>query len=175
MRKANLVCGFLLLTLLAFPGCSGSGEKYLTPDQIAMQQSNDIMAAIMKNDKGAFKEFLCSGLQEEHPDLDREIEELFAFVDGDIVSFDVDNPAARGGATTEEGWVRQDIATKIKNIQTSSGKSYDIYYRFNTIYEGHPEQLGIIYFVIYISGAKHDPVTGYPPGESYLIEFKKRL
>lgn len=38
-----------------------------------MQQSNEIMAAIMNNDKEAFKEFLCSDLQEEHPDLEREI------------------------------------------------------------------------------------------------------
>ncbi len=175
MLKTNLIFVLFLWMVLSCLRFSGSGEKFVPPKEIAQQKSDSIMTAFMNHDKEAFKELLCPGLQEEHPDLDREMEELFAFVEGDIISYDLDYPTARGGSTTELGWVKQFITTKIIDIQTSSGKSYNIHYTFNTIYKGHPEQLGITYICIYKSDAPHDPVTGYPPGESYLIEFKGRL
>lgn len=176
MIKANPFCGILLWILLAFSGCSGSGGKFVTPEEIAQQKSDSIMTAFMNHDKEAFKELLCPGLKEEHSDLDREIEELFAFVNGDIISYDESYIVSSGGTMEEMlGWVEKFISSRIRNIQTSSGKSYGIYYMLNTIYDEHPEQLGITYICIYKSDAPHDPVTGYPPGESYLIEFKGRL
>lgn len=163
---------FILFILMSFAGCSGSGEEYLTPDEIAMQQSNDIMAALANNDKAVFKEFLCSGLQEEHSNLDSEIDGLFNFIDGDIISYDVDFPAARGGYIDDlEGWVEEKITTRILDIKTSNGESYEIYYSFYTKYKEHPEKLGITFFHIKKSDATYDTETGYSPDESYIIEY----
>ncbi len=176
MLKTNLIFVLFLWMVLSCLRFSGSGEKFVPPEEIARQKSDDIMAAFMNHDKEAFKEFLCPGLKEEHPDLDREMEELFAFVGGDIISYDESYIVSSGGTTKGMlGWVEKYTSSRIENIQTSNGKSYGIYYMLYTIYDEHPEQLGITHICIYTSDAPYDPVTGYPPGESYLIEFKGRL
>lgn len=160
---------------MSFSGCSASDGEYLTPKEIATQQSNDIMTSLVNNDKAAFKEFLCSGLQEEHSNLDSEIDGLFDFVDGDIISYDEDFPAARGGFIDDlEGWVKEEITTRILDIKTSNGESYEINYSFYTKYKDHPEKLGITFFRIRTSDAEYDLETGFPPDAIYTIEYKDR-
>lgn len=162
----------IFLILLAFAGCSGSDEEYISTGEFSIQQSNDIMAALQSDDTETFKSYLCPKLHDTHPDLDDEIREFFDFIDGDIISYDEPRPAPGGGHSTSKGCVEKYFSTNIKNIKTSSGMTYNIQYYYHIIYHEHPELLGIEDIDITTSDAEYDQKTGYPPDKWRFIELE---
>ena len=62
-------------------------KEYDSPHLVAKQQSEDILECILNEDVEGLKSLFCPKFQNTH-NLDDEIEELFRFISGEIISYD---------------------------------------------------------------------------------------
>ena len=81
----------VLLIMIGLTGCSFAdkdaeiNEKYQSPKEYATEQSEYIMECIINKNKEGLKSVFSKHIAETH-DLDKEIDEFFEFIDGEIVS-----------------------------------------------------------------------------------------
>ena len=171
--KKKIFWGFLIfLIFLSFSGCVRPSGDYLTPEQIQAQIANKLMEAIVIEDLPAVKSLLCPGFQDTHPELEKELQDIFDFIDGDIVSYDEPQFLGySGGSTTpKDGWVEKDALPKIKNVKTSSGKTYEIGFGYYFVNKEHPELLGVSYINVILDEDEKNPLPEDGPIIQYWID-----
>ena len=140
MKTRMITWGLLIcLICLSFSGCVWKRDHSLTPNQIAEQVGNDLMEAIIDKDISAVEALLCPEFQDSHPELDKEIHDMFYLIDGDIVSYDESIYAISGGTTAEGEYVERYVEPGIRNIRTSTGKTYSIYFVYYIVNNDYPQ------------------------------------
>ena len=92
----------------------------------------------------------CDAVSEKH-DLESEIEyAMDTFIDGNFVNEGEWRGMFEAGSSVRDGkLVRSDIFPQIDDLETDSGKKYDIVFRAYTVYEEKPDYVGIIYIEIF--------------------------
>ena len=145
-RRRNGLKGLviLLLAVIMLTGCSYIEKKsnYQPPLEIATEQSEYIMECVVNKDKEGLKSIFSKHVAETH-DLDKEIDEFFEFIDGDIISYD-EPEGNEGGYTRRDGeYTEKELTGVIRNIQTDKGKIYSIGYRSYYIYKSNEDYVGI--------------------------------
>ena len=134
----------MLLIVLTLTGCSfmDGEEEYQTPKEYATEQAEYIMECIVNQDKEGLKSVFSKYISETH-DLDKEIDEFFEFIDGEIVSYD--EPVGReGGASLAYGEYREkELYGHTENIITDTGKKYHVSFMMYQIYETNPDYVGV--------------------------------
>ena len=138
----------ILLAVLVLTGCSVTNktdekkEEYQSPKEYATEQSEYIMECIVNKDKQGLKSVFSEHISETH-DLDKEIDEFFEFIDGEIVSYD-EPEGYEGGYTMEYGkYKEKELYGEIDNIKTDKGKTYSIGYQSYYIYISNESREGI--------------------------------
>ena len=109
----------MLLIVLTLTGCSfmDGEEEYQSPMEYATEQSEYIMECIVNKDKEGLKSVFSKHIAQTH-DLDKEIDEFFAFIDGEIVSYD-EPEGYEGGYTMKDGeYTEKELGGRIRNIRT---------------------------------------------------------
>ena len=167
---------FIIMVFVAILlyGCNGNGDgeamdlnAYLSGSQD--QQGENLMKIVTKALDEKDPELLKSVFSEETkvscPELDRQIEELFAYYEGPTVSFEGNTPYASGQTSLD--WTKDgnlvggqgywDIQGEYQ-IQTQSEK-YWVTFAFYSKYESAPEKNGIYCFEI-ITDALRLPAFG---------------
>ena len=148
----------MFFTLVLFQGCSSNSE-YITPEQIARNQSEIIINCVKNKDINSLKEILCEKLKSED-NIDTQIQELFDFIDGNIISHDEPIGRVGGGETTPKGTILQKTYGKIQNIVTDTEKHYSIQFSACVINKGNEDYIGVSSITI-LDKDKYDPETGY--------------
>ena len=163
----------ILLAVLVMTGCSVANktdkkkEEYQSPIEYATEQSEYIMECIVNKDKERLKSVFSKHISETH-DLDKEIDEFFEFIDGEIVSYD-EPEGYEGGYTMEYGkYKEKELQGKIKNIKTNKDEKYRIRIHIYQIHENDKDKVG----VDYISVLDENSWIGegaYRTAEKYII------
>ncbi len=92
----------------------------------------------------------CDAVSESH-DIESEIEyAMKTFIDGNFVNEGEWRGMFESGSSVRDGkLVRSDIFPQIDDLETNSGKKYDIVFRAYTVYEEKPDYVGIMYIEIF--------------------------
>ena len=105
------------------------------------------MECIVNKDKEGLKSVFSKYISETH-DLDKEIDEFFAFIDGEIVSYD-EPEGNEGGYTRRDGEYTEKVLNGyIRKIETDSMKHYEIISNSYYIYKDNEECEGVFYLSI---------------------------
>ena len=141
--------GFILLAGLVLMGCNYiyRNKDYQTPKEYATEQSEYIMECVVNKDKEGLKSVFSKHIAETH-DLDKEIDEFFEFIDGEIVSYD--EPVGReGGAYMEYGeYIEKELNGSVVNIKTNNKRNYEILFDSYYIYKRNKDYEGVFYLAI---------------------------
>ena len=139
---------FILLVMVVLTGCSlinkdeDEKEEYQSPTEYAIEQSEYIMECVVNKDKEGLKSVFSKYIAETH-DLDKEIDEFFEFIDGEIVSYDAPD-GHEGGYTMEDGGYKvKELYGEIDEIKTDKGRRYSIGYQLYYIYITNEKREGI--------------------------------
>jgi len=122
---------FILLVMVVLTGCSlinkdeDEKEEYQSPMEYSTEQSEYIMECIVNKDKEGLKSVFSKQVSKTH-DLDKEIDEFFQFIDGEIVSYDEPEGSMGGGRKKDGEYVERTTGGQIENIKTDEGKTYEI-------------------------------------------------
>ena len=141
--------GVVLLVSLMLMGCSlkNKDEDYQPPLEIATEQSEYIMECVVNKDKEGLKSVFSKHIAETH-DLDKEIDEFFKFIDGEIISYDAPE-GNEGGYTRKDGEYTEKVLNGyIRKIETDNKKHYEIISNSYYIYKNNKEYEGVFYLSI---------------------------
>ena len=138
----------ILLIMVAFTGCSfinkdtEKNEDYQSPKEYATEQSEYIMECIVNKDKEGLKSVFSKHIAETH-NLDKEIDEFFEFIDGEIISYD-EPEGYEGGYRMRYGEYTEKVLTgEINNILTKNGANYSVGMRMYSIYKENRDHEGV--------------------------------
>ncbi len=111
-------------------------SEYITPSQKAENDLEKILKSINEHDSESIKVLLSETVRDSI-DVDSEINQMFEFFDGDIVSYD--NPFGSATGSSE----KKDAGAKVQSLKTDKGTEYYIAIKEWYSYDEHPEQVGI--------------------------------
>ena len=167
MKTSKILAVLLALVMIFLTGCFNSSEEYYTPSEIARQQGQDIIHHIQNKDAEALKTMFCEKIKTRES-IDSEIEELFNFIDGDIISYDEPDGSLQSKNTTPKGVKKLGLDGDISNIKTSTGKTYIITFYSYLVNVEEEEKVGVVGISI-LDKDTYDPETGYPDnGKCYI-------
>jgi hypothetical protein len=127
------ICIFLITCLSFLSACFDSGDGILSVRSKAKEyfktQSNALIQAVCNRDTATIKGLFCP-MSQQLADIDKQIEDCLAFIDGNIVSYNIkDNFKDSEGYTNHYGTVTQYYSYgEIDKIVTDTGKTYEITY-----------------------------------------------
>ncbi|MBQ8841455.1 MAG: DUF5104 domain-containing protein [Ruminiclostridium sp.] len=103
--------------------------------------AGEIFDCFKEEDSERLKGFFSQYIEGKY-DLDAQIKEAFALIDGEIISSD--NPTGMpSDSAVEDGiWVRRELSCDIKNINTDSGKTYRIKINYLDLEKKNPDKVG---------------------------------
>lgn len=128
----------IILVLRFFP------NQEPMPKEIYEKQASNVMDAFVKRDTDSLRETFLAAEQTEL--LDREIAEAFAYIEGDIVSYERLESESHGGGSNE-AYIYDNYEGGYSPVITSTGKQYSIdIYSF--IVWGEEEQSGVDSIVV---------------------------
>ena len=155
----------LFLAVLMLTGCSyiDGDEDYQPPLEIATEQSKYIMECIVNKDKEGLKSVFSKHIAQTH-DLDKEIDEFFEFIDGEIVSHGEPEGYEGGYKMRDGGYTEKVLTGKISNIQTNKGDDYSVRIRMYSIYKENSDHVGVSIINIVNEG---DTIEQCAIGSSY--------
>ena len=158
-KKIVSVCLVVILVILS--GCINENKDYKTPDQIIKEMSENLVKFVMNEDTEGINALLCPRFKDTNRDIDSQIQGMFDFIEGDIVSYDEPTGAGCGGrSTAEEGWVEKLTMPNINNIKTTSNKTYQITYVYNFINKEEPDLVVIETINVILVGDETGKLTG---------------
>lgn len=135
--------GIFCVFLAACGGCSSNSKKeYLSPSYQARANLEIIIQAINDQDSETIKGLLSGYFIDHCTDVDLKLDEMIAFIDGEIISYDKPFGAACGG------FEKKDSSAKIKCFTTDQGTEYYIGIKEWYRYDEQPEQVGIYHITV---------------------------
>ena len=124
-------------------GNKGTEEKeYETPLMMSRRQGEEIIEYVVNKDKEGLKSVFSKHISETH-NLDKEIDEFFEFIDGEIVSYDTPEGSMGGGRKRDGEYVERTTGGQIENIITSTGNKYMISFMTYYICEENKDKEGV--------------------------------
>ena len=115
--KKVFICILISLTLL-FVSCGNTDNK--DPNKEAIQTGEDIIKCIKSQNANEIKDMFCSYVLSYKKNIEKEIESAFAFIDGEIVSYDEPFPMTVGSQKAKS------YGARIDNVKTDKGTTYTI-------------------------------------------------
>ena len=123
------------------------GESSLDEGKrIAKEVGQNVLTAIQNEDVDALAGLFCQYTVDEYGDnLKPEIQNLFDYFDGEIISYDeIETRSGPAKTTAEDGPVIFSYCAIIGNVITDKGTNYSISCKGYTIYKDHPELVGFV-------------------------------
>ena len=162
--KRAILCLLISIVLIWCVGCMSPSEMKKVGDGSAIQCAKDVVELInAKDTEGLIA--LFSETARKNDELGSQINEMYDYLGGEIVSYDEYIPVM-GGETIKDGRVAvQTYSPTIKNAKTQSGVSYQIYISFMEINLDAPQQEGIEFIRI----SKLDPNGEMIDGDEFIV------
>lgn len=135
--KNRILCILMTLTVACFSGCSflhKEKEPEITNAELVLQY-------IQEKNTDAIYDMLCEKLQKT-PNIKEQIEQTFDFIDGEIISYDVDHPTSITAKWAEDK-AKITMGNSCNPIETSSGKVYQLVVMYYDQNDFETELVGI--------------------------------
>lgn len=123
------------------------GESSLDEGKrIAKEVGQNVLTAIQNEDVDALADMFCQYTVDEYgDDLKPEIQNLYDYIDGEIVSHDeIETRSNAAKMTAEDGPVIFSYHAIIENVITDKGNKYKIGCTGYSVYKNHPELVGFV-------------------------------
>ena len=131
------------IIVLNLSSCDFVDGDNKTIDEQVDDIGKSIIESFEKKDLDSLSELFSKNVDKRY-NLEKEIEEAFAFFDSDIVEYDNIFGSAGGGMTTpEEGWVEREGGGWIEEIKTQSGTTYTISYKVCLLDKEDEDHVGV--------------------------------
>lgn len=170
MKKIKRIKLLVVIEIIALLVC-GCRIRY-EPSEYgnpAVEQGEIIIKAVIDKKTEPIKALFCPYIIENHPDLENEIRGMFEFMDGDIISYDEPFGDETGFKTdAKEGRIEEAISCEIKNVKTSTGRTYRIGCGAFTKFKKYPQYIGVTDITVFDEDL-HDSEAGYPEEAIYRI------
>lgn len=138
MKKYIKTC-FILIVAIVVSSCSFSGdEDYVYPPK---KLAEDVVLCFLEQETETLKSLFSSYIKSKY-DMDLQIEEAFAFIDDEILSYDEPFGDESGSSVKNGEWIESKFYGKISNIKTDTGKSYEIIINSFDINKDNPDKVG---------------------------------
>ncbi len=128
-------------------------EDLLLPKErkMAKELGKNVLAAIQNEDVDALADMFCQYTVDEYgDDLKPEIQNLYDFIDGEIVSYGETDLLSHLEKSTEEyGAMIYAYGATIANVITDKGNKYEIGCRGYTIYKENPKLVGFVRLYVF--------------------------
>ena len=113
---------------------------------IAKELGENVLNAIQNEDVDALADLFCQYTVDEYgDDLKPEIQNLYDYIDGEIVSHDeIETRSNDAKLTAEDGPVISSYHAIIENVITDNGNRYSISCKGYTIYKDHQDLVGFV-------------------------------
>ena len=110
---------------------------------MARRQGEEIMEYVVNKDKEGLKSMFSEYVSQTH-DLDKEIDEFFAFIDGEIISYDEpDGDETYVEQSPAEGKIKKQLGGIVYNVRTTTGRNYTISFSSYYVYNTNKDKIGI--------------------------------
>lgn len=116
-------------------------KEMKTPDEQAKEIESEIISCIKHKDKETLKSLFCIYIKNNYSDLDAKIEEIFAFIDGKIIS-SCDLVSSSCGSFEQKDY------GATANVITDKGTIYSITFKGWLTNIKSPDKIGINVLVI---------------------------
>ena len=134
----------IVAILLSGCGTKKINNNNMSNEELARRQVKISVQAIKNKDTKPIEKMFCKYVKENVPNLEKKINGLFDFIEGDIVSYgEAYIMCGSSSCTSEQGKVLEDISSGIDNIKTRSGQVYSICQSSYIVNKEHPEYEGV--------------------------------
>lgn len=138
MKKIKYLILLIFPLILTFSGCR---SKSLNVKKEANEQCRILLDCFSKNDTDGIKALFCSAVSDS-ANFDNDLLEAVEFFEGEVTSYDL--TAIGSDQKSEYGKTKTlHVSPKIRDIETSAGKSYKISYYAYLINSDNQEYVGI--------------------------------
>jgi len=153
---------FNFVTALCVLCCSTSCglDDYKTPEQRAGEQATKIFEYILQKDSSSLEDMFSKYVKDNH-DLSAEINDAFAFFDGEIDSYDEPTGNTCSKELSEKGLKELKFRGKVNNIETEKGSNYSIVISSYDTYVDNTDLEGVC-FIRLVKEDLYDKEDGYP-------------
>lgn len=138
----NAALSLMMFIMAVFSTGCLSSKEYKSPGNLAKEHQTEIMECFINKDGETLKGFFSEYVLENYPDIDKQIEAAFDFLDGEIVSYDEPFPSASGS------YEKKDYGATTRNIITDKGTEYSIGFKGWYAYDKEPDKVGITVIVV---------------------------
>lgn len=122
-----------------------------------------VIDCFINKDSETLKELFCSRAKNS-VDFDKQIDEAFEFIDGNIISYNDYFPTDSSTSYDEGKLVEKYYGPTINNIKTDAQRTYNLYFDLYTVYDKDKGKVGITSLTIYERERKDSRYTlGLPP------------
>lgn len=140
MKKLLSVILLLIMTLtFSLTSCDTSSDEISSLKVTA----EEVVRCFDEDDVDALRLLFCKNTLNEALDIESQIETAFGYYDGKSKSHTF-SYMGFDGCSIEGKWTDKHSIVRIKDIRTSTGKSYWITYTQYLIYDNDSERIGII-------------------------------
>lgn len=134
----------------------------LNEAKIASESFEKLSKAISKNDSEAVRKLFAKEIIQSTPEIDKQIDELFAFFDGSVLSYELIGgaPVSIGQVDNHQSTVR--LHARI-NVKTST-KKYHLMIVIVSCDTASPNNVGLHSIYVVETENLEEPVTNWSPG-----------
>jgi hypothetical protein len=140
---------FLIIFALLFAGCNFEYSITRIPWDDELQKAREVAQEIMdiiiaEDEEALFNMLVPLPMYKDRQRTREQIREAFAFIDGNIISYELPMSTGSGGKSWREGRVtEEDFSPWIKHVITDAGKEYRISFYYIFISESAPDSVGL--------------------------------
>ena len=158
--KKVIITITLILVSIFLLACTGENKTTIsestdnneskTPDEQVWDMGLEIYEGLKNKDKEKIKSvFSENELMNHSRKIDNKIDEVFDFIDGEIVTYKEVNGNCGGGKARDGEWVEESFVGYIYGIKTDTGREYTISYGGCMIDKNDSDNIGVFYFKIW--------------------------
>ena len=128
---------------------STDNNESKTPDEQVWDMGLEIYEGLKNKDKEKIKSvFSENELMNHSRKIDNKIDEVFDFIDGEIVTYKEVNGSCGGGKARDDEWVEESFVGYIYGIKTDTGREYTISYGGYLVDKDDTDNIGVSGFRI---------------------------
>ena len=158
----------ILSVMLLLTACNMTDEKTDGNDESKRQyeieyvteKGQHIMECVVNNDKEGVKKVFSKHVAE-ICNLDKEIDDLFMFFDGKIISYGEPKEYGGGYILRDGEYVEKEVGGRVNNIKTDTGGNYYLFFSSYQVYKKNKDYEGVEYILIVDEADKENKTKLY--------------
>ena len=165
-KKVTIAITLILVSIFLL-ACTGEikttiseladNNEIKTTDEQIWDMALEIYEGLKNKDKDRIKSvFSENQLMNHSRKIDRNIDEVYEFIDGEIVEYKEITGSCGGGERRYYEWIYRYFGGHVFGIKTDTGREYTISYGGCMVDKNDSDNIGISHFIIWEEGSESD-------------------